>query len=366
MRLKALVVLLCAFTCSALAQVRTAAPADTIDARLYRYAKSAPEDVAQDVDKLVDYLKQPASTPRDQVKAFAYWIMQNISYDINAFFNGVVNADGVSGTLHARKGVCQDYAELFKAMCDRADVPCHIISGFAKAFDYKPGNKFNKSNHSWNMVYLDGDYRLLDLTWSSGYITYVDDNWRYVIHPDIAQLFTKPEFFVEKHLPGDPKWQLLHYPVSMNTFMASDDHVQMLRDSSHYFNYADSLNNFFKLPKEQQELKAADDAYGFYPVISDLAYHYYNLAVNYSNSATDVYNAAVVCYNKSVTQNGTPSANGDYNKDSVQKAIDNYSRASQLLVKIRGFSDDQINAPALLEHCNSGLQASMELMKTLK
>jgi tetratricopeptide (TPR) repeat protein len=194
---------------------------------------------------------------------------------------------------------------------------------------------------------------------------YVDDNWKYFNHPDVTQFFAQPEAFVEKHLPSDPKWQLLHYPASMQAFMNSDDHALMLKDSSHFFNFTDSLANFFRLSDEARELKSADDAYGFYPVMSDYAYHYYNIAVNYSNAGTDSYNAAVNCYNKSVTQTGAPAANGDYSRDGVQKAIDNYSKAIQLLSRIRNFADNQINASYLMQKCNTGLEASTELMKTL-
>ncbi|MGZ3891016.1 MAG: transglutaminase domain-containing protein [Mucilaginibacter sp.] len=353
-------------SCGAFAQPNNTRPLDTLDTKLYTYVKNTPDDVTQDIDKLVQYLKQPGGNQRDVVKSFAYWIMQNVSYDVAGFFNGTFNSDGISGTLRDKKGVCQDYAELFKAMCDRSGIPCYVVSGFAKAFNYKPGDKFNKSNHSWNIIYLDGNYTQLDLTWSSGYIQYVDDAWRYYIHPDITQCFSRPEEFVERHLPTDPKWQLLHYPVSMDAFLKYDDHSLMLKDSSRFFNYADSLGNFFKLSQEEQELKSAEDAYRFYPVISDYAYHYYNLAVNCSNAATDAYNAAVTGYNKSVAQTGAPAANGDYNKEGVQKAIDNYAKAVKLLSKIKGFADDQINSGYLLQKCNAGFDASTELMKTLK
>jgi hypothetical protein len=67
-----------------------------------------------------------------------------------------------------------------------------------------------------------------------------------------------------------------------------------------------------------------------------------------------------------VAQTGAPATNGDYNKDGVQKAIDNYSKAVKLLSKISTFADDQINAGYLLQKCNMGLDASNELMKTLK
>ena len=339
---------------------------DTIDQRLYNHAGNAPYDVAQDIDKLVSYLQQAAGNKKEIVKTFSYWIMQNISYDIEGFLNGVYNTNGVAGTLATKKGVCQDYSELFKAMCDRVGIPCYLIAGYAKAFDYKPGKKFEKANHSWNLIKLEDKYYLLDLTWSSGYVQYVDDNWHYYLKPDVSQLFTAPEIFVEKHLPADPQWQLLSHPVSMNAFMSYSNHQDMLANTSGYLNYADSIRQFEQLDKNSQDLKSTDNAFNFYPVLADYAYHYYNRAVDLGNNATDSYNAAVNSYNKSITDNGgNPVPQGDYNKNVINNAIEGYSKAIKLLSKISNYADNEINARDLLEKCQLGLDSSNELLKTL-
>lgn len=340
---------------------------DTIDTRLYNFAKNTPPDIALDIDKLVDYLKQAGNSKRDIAKAFSYWIIQNISYDIDGFLNGNFNTEGPEGTLKRKIGVCQDYSELFKAMCDRADIKCYFISGYAKAFDYMPGSSFKKANHAWNIIWLDNTYYLMDLTWSAGYVQFVDNNLRYFIRPDLSQFFATPEAFVEKHLPTDPKWQLLNYPVSMQAFTKYNSSGDMLHDSSRYYSFKDTIASFEKLDEDAQVIQSANAAYNFYPILSDFAYHYYNLAVTYSNTATDYYNAAVSSYNKSVTDNnGTPVASGAYNKTGVSNAIDYYSKAVKLLMKIRNYSDNNINAGELLDKCNTGLNDSNEMLKTLK
>jgi transglutaminase/protease-like cytokinesis protein 3 len=364
MRFKALILILFLVILNTFA--RANGLADTTDKKLYNHARNAPADVSLDLDNLVDYLKQPASNKREMVKVFSYWIMQNISYDISGFLQDVYNTDGVTGTLRTKKGVCQDYSELFKAMCDLAGIKCYVIDGYAKAFNYKPGQKFSKANHAWNIVWLDDRYRLMDLTWSSGYIRYMDDGFRYYVQPDTSQLFASPEAFVEKHLPSDPQWQLLTHPVSMNAFMRFDSYRNMRHDSLRYYNYADSIATFEKLDKNAQELKTADNAYSFYPAIGDYAYHYYNLAVGLSNSAIDQYNAAVTSYNKSINDSGLPVASGDYNKNVVSNALSNYQKAIKLLSRISNYTDNQISAPALLEKCNMGFEATAQLMKTLK
>ncbi len=50
-------------------------------------------------------------------------------------------------------GICEDYAELFQAMCTRAGIPCVIVTGEAGG-----------GSHAWNMVYVDGQWLYVDCT----------------------------------------------------------------------------------------------------------------------------------------------------------------------------------------------------------
>ena len=364
MRSKTLILIL--FTFIQISFVYAHPFADTTDKKLYDRAHNAPADVTLDLDKLVAYLKQPATCQREMVKVFSYWIMQNISYDISGFLSNVYNTGGVKGTLRTRKGVCQDYSELFKAMCDLAGIKCYVVRGYAKAFNYKPAEGFRKANHAWNIVWLDDRYRLMDLTWSSGCLRYEGNNLRFYMQPDTSQIFMSPEAFVENHMPSDPQWQLLAHPIHMNAFIRFSSYKDMRRDTLKYYNYADSIATFEKLGKDAQEQKEADNAYKFYPVMMDYAYHYYNIAVSCSNTAIDQYNAAVSSYNKSIEDTGTPMVFGDYNKTVVSNALANYQKAIKLLDRISRYSDDRISASTLLGKCLMGLEVTTQLMKTLR
>ena len=350
----------------ALAQVDTFNLTDTLDQKLFNYAKNTPPRLSRDVDRLTQYLIQADTNKKNIVKTLSYWIMQNIIYDFDAFINSTYNEEGITGTLKNRKGVCQDYSELFKAMCDRAGIPCYVINGYAKGFGYTPGLKFDKSNHAWNIIWLDNNYISMDLTWASGYIEYVDNGWKYFSKPDISQLFAAPENFVEKHLPADPKWQLLHYPVSMNSFLKFQDQKDMLKDSSHYYSFRDSIRMLDKLDTDARELKSAEDAYKFYPVKSEYAFHYYRLAVTYSNAASDYYNSAVQSYNKAVANNTKPQPTGNYSEEVISNAIILYNKALKLLMKISDYADNQIHPDQLMPACNQGIEYANELLKTLK
>ncbi len=51
--------------------------------------------------------------------------------------------------------VCAGYARAFQIACLRAGIPCYYITGESKG-----------QNHAWNMVYINGQYYYVDLTWN--------------------------------------------------------------------------------------------------------------------------------------------------------------------------------------------------------
>ncbi len=59
--------------------------------------------------------------------------------------------------LIRRRGVCNDYAELFAAMCRSCGMPVKR----------KSGDDSNGYGHQWNLIYLDGSWKKLDVTWAN-------------------------------------------------------------------------------------------------------------------------------------------------------------------------------------------------------
>ena len=53
-----------------------------------------------------------------------------------------------------------------------AGLYCTVLTGFAKGLDYRPGDKFkgNEYNHSWNAVYIDDNWYLVDSHWATRYL----------------------------------------------------------------------------------------------------------------------------------------------------------------------------------------------------
>jgi hypothetical protein len=114
--------------------------------------------------------------------------------------------------------ICDGYARLFKTLCDNADVPCEIITGYARTGWNSRRTGF-ASNHTWNAVYFDSSWHLLDVTWASGYVNGSGDLFtqRY----DDRYFLTPPEQFVLDHYPEDVRWTLLKETPTLNEFNLS-------------------------------------------------------------------------------------------------------------------------------------------------
>lgn len=94
------------------------------------------------------------------------WIGGNIEYDWDKYNNIINNTPGKDkfGAIEAfntRKGVCEDYSDLYAAMARAVGLKVRIIVGQG----YSMGNW---GGHAWNEVYISGEQRWipLDTTWA--------------------------------------------------------------------------------------------------------------------------------------------------------------------------------------------------------
>lgn len=94
------------------------------------------------------------------------WIRDNISYDWGKY-NDILNNRslkdrfGAINTFETRKGICEDYSDLYAAMARAAGLKVRIIVG--QGFD---GSGW--TGHAWNEVYITsiGKWIPLDTTWA--------------------------------------------------------------------------------------------------------------------------------------------------------------------------------------------------------
>jgi transglutaminase/protease-like cytokinesis protein 3 len=197
----------------------------TVDYRVRSINDTIPDLLAQ---KLI----ATYTNDLQKVRAIFRWITENISYKtssrfkrvspIKSFHYHVEDDTGAlkpltirvaENVLQKREAVCDGYSKLFKALCDAAGIRSEIIIGFARGHN-RGGIKF-RSNHSWNAVFIDSTWHLLDVTWASGFISLGGDFIKYF---DESYFLTPPKQFIQDHFPEDLQWTLLTDPPIIKEF----------------------------------------------------------------------------------------------------------------------------------------------------
>lgn len=184
-----------------------------------------------DAGILAKQLALLGNTDREKVRAIFRWITEHIDYnmivydkkrlvpvfveedDSNAALPPL-NERVAAKVLKRKVAFCDGYARLFKTLCDHAGIPCEIIFGYAR-------NNISKRfavNHTWNAVYLDSAWQLLDVTWASGFVTYSN---QYIKQYNDLYFLTPPEQFIKDHYPEDLNWTLLNDPPVYREFNQS-------------------------------------------------------------------------------------------------------------------------------------------------
>ena len=103
-------------------------------------AKTVKEKVRQVVAAVV----RPGMSDYQKALVLHNWLIKNATYD-----NTLTNY-GADGVLLKGTGVCQSYAEGYKALLDEV--------GIESTFEHG-------TNHVWNMIRLDGEWYHVDCTW---------------------------------------------------------------------------------------------------------------------------------------------------------------------------------------------------------
>lgn len=154
-------------------------------------------------------------------------------------------------TLKRKKGICYQYSSLFNVLCQNAGISSREVIGYSRGFSYQENDTFYEADHSWNAVKIDSTWYLLDLTWGSGVLhqkrkrfkellfkwfkkPYLNDRYKFIQQPNYEYFLIKPTALIVDHLPADPTWQLLEFPISVNTFESNNWNAYLPRMDSVY------------------------------------------------------------------------------------------------------------------------------------
>lgn len=104
--------------------------------------------------ELADEICTDCETDAEKVQAIYSWIIHNCEYNYDYY--AFIQYFNVRRTLHARKGVCYDFSNLFTALCRSQGIPCYVVDG-------TPYDR-SLANHTWNRVYYNSSWWDVDVT----------------------------------------------------------------------------------------------------------------------------------------------------------------------------------------------------------
>lgn len=252
------------------------------------YSKSAPYLISRSPIKLSKYLTERDSSNTQKALNIYTWIIHNIKYDFNQFEKFKNKNYNSKQTLRKRKAICDQYVNLFNALCSNAGISSREILGYSRGLSYAEGDTFYEVDHAWNGIKIDSVWYLVDATWGSGSAVqkkqafkhllykcfkkpYIKNKYKFEPKPDYAYFMVKPEELIKDHLPADPTWQLLEYPISVQTFEQNcwkgyknkiDSLYKFRVYSLDYFN---KLNSYEFLSYKQYLTRTSKNAHDYNP-----------------------------------------------------------------------------------------------------
>lgn len=175
-------------------------------------ALSAPRGLERDAAALAAYLARGARSEAEIARSIFRWIAENIAYDYDEV--GGTTASAPEAVLVRGKSVCEGYSSVFELLGRLAGLDVATVHGYAKGYDYHAGMHFDRPNHAWNAVRIDGRWRLIDSTWGAGYVR----DRSFVKLFDDFFFMPSPEALAFTHLPEDARWALVPAPASLREF----------------------------------------------------------------------------------------------------------------------------------------------------
>lgn len=136
----------------------------TSDGKVYNWKIS---DLTLDIAVNPDAAAQEKALQNALFDAQGETRYEQVKYLHDRLCQTVVYSDGAQartayGALVEGKAVCEGYSKAFKLLCDRAGIPCVIVTGTAITSMTGPQGQ----NHMWNYVQMeDGKWYAVDATW---------------------------------------------------------------------------------------------------------------------------------------------------------------------------------------------------------
>lgn len=114
------------------------------------------EKLARELNTIVYRINQDNKVQEPLYIAIAKWVHSNIEYD-DFYYGKKLSTIEI---LNNGRGVCEHYAKVYNDLLRTAGISTVMVAGMS--YDTK---EKNFENHSWNLVYANGEWISIDPTW---------------------------------------------------------------------------------------------------------------------------------------------------------------------------------------------------------
>lgn len=332
---------------------------------IYVKINSIPDSLTYSSQNIAKYISNNFSTNEEKLHAIYYWMAAHLTYDIDNMFaiNLQANkAELITKALATQKGICIDYAYLFEDIATRCGVPCITVFGFTKQKGF-----VDYIAHAWVVAKPDSAWLLYDPTWACGYIA----DKKFVRNINDFYFETKPTSFIKDHMPYDPLWQLLNYPLTQDEFFNANFKENKTKA---YFNFNDSISQYQKQTDMERDINEVRrmEANGIKNTLTfsrlsylktEIAYYENNQMVNLFNSASSNYNDASVLFNQYITYKNnqfTPKKTDAQIKNMIDTTVTLLDSSKNKLLEIKNPSQNITSNINSLQKMQSELKARLD------
>jgi hypothetical protein len=220
-------------------------------AKIDGYASQVIGEEIQAIDQLVKHLNAVApANEKEKARAIYTWIIHNIRYDKLVIDENRLGTrentiqQQAENVLRKRTGVCEGYANLYKALAGKMGLRAELVSGKVKRKD----GSVPELGHAWIAVRIDNQWLLCDPTWGAG-AAGGDGSESYFL--------ASGEQMLKDHYPYDPVWQLRNYPLTNQEWVqwqVDQDEVPPHAEGVMRFGFQDSIFAMDRLDTLQRTL----------------------------------------------------------------------------------------------------------------
>lgn len=338
-----------------------------------KVAAKIPNSASKSVELLANHITNNLSTPEEQLRSAYVWIAKNVSFDKSGIpdFISDYDADSTANVIiKKKKAVCSGYAELFDKVCKKMGFESHVVTGYTMQ-----NGTAEDAGHAWNAIKMsNGKWYLFDPMWGAGILTKGKFSKKY----STSFFMVDPQDFLKTHMPFDPVWQLINYPIKAESFVKSEAPV----NKSVFFNFNDTIKKEDPLLRSEQltalsrRLKWAGNinkCTGSMIENIDLQlpilrkrerYALEYRSITQFNSIVDKVNRAIEFHTKFTSLKNnfrSKGVNAFQMKAMMDSCSYNITIAKQLLTNLKFEKEDQITQKTGLEKTVADLQKQVEI-----